>query len=278
MNSGLTLSSIHVYPVKGAAGISISEAEVDAFGLRFDRRWMWVREDGRFISQRSHRRMALVETGLENGSLVLRAPAMEPLHLPLGALDEECSGEEPVVIWNDQVSAVSASPEAHKWISTFLEEPIRMVFIPQNEVRSTDPDYAQGYRVGFADGYPFLMVSEASLAELNGRLEAPVPMDRFRPNLVVAGGEAFQEDQWGPVTVGEVPFRGVKLCGRCKVTTVDQRTAEQGVEPLQTLATYRTAGGKVVFGQNLVQLETGMVRVGDAVLPGLAETFRDPDR
>ncbi len=270
MTRALTLSALHIYPVKGAAGISLESAEVDTFGLRYDRRWMWVREDGRFITQRSHRQLALIRTSLEDGFLVLAAPGQGSLHLPLGVLDEpEPPGERlPVGIWVDEVRAVTASPEAHEWISAFLHEPIRMVYIPRDEVRATDPTYAEGYRVGFADGYPFLLTTEASLDDLNGRLDEPVPMDRFRANLVVSGAEPWEEDGWGPLTVDGVPFLGVKPCGRCKVTTVNQETGEQGVEPLRTLAEFRRIDGRVVFGRNLVQRGGGVIRVGGEVVVG----------
>jgi uncharacterized protein len=170
--------------------------------------------------------------------------------------------EVQVTLWNDQMRVPAPVPEADAWMSEVLGAPVRLVFQPDSVVRPADPRHAPGAEVSFADGYPVLVVGQASLDELNRRLDAPVPMDRFRPNVVVDGNlRAHAEDRWRRFRLGDVPCAGVKLCARCAVTTVDTVTAERGKEPLRTLATYRGWGGKVWFGQNVVPEASGR-RVG----------------
>ena len=170
-----------------------------------------------------------------------------------------------VTIWEDRCNAVTADPAAAEWFTGFLGTPCRLVRMPASTVRQVDLGWAvEGDRVGFADGFPFLLISQSSLDELNRRLDEPVPMDRFRPNVVVEGGEPFAEDGWAHVTMGEVGFRVVKPCARCVITTTDQLSGERGREPLRTLATYRRFGNKVLFGQNLIHNGTGVVRIGDS--------------
>jgi hypothetical protein len=164
------------------------------------------------------------------------------------------------------VHAAEAEPAAHAWFSRYLGFDCRLVYMDEAAHRPVDPQYApEGREVSFADGYPLLLTAEASLADLNARLDAPVPMNRFRPNLVVAGGMAFAEDGWSRVRIGAVPFQVVKPCARCVVTTIDPQTAAQGKEPLRTLSRFRRRQGKVFFGENLIPEQPGIVRVGDPV-------------
>lgn len=253
------LSSLHVYPVKACGGLSPAEWPVDDFGLRNDRRWMVVDLAGRFVTQREAPRLALIRPALETGGLVLRAPGMPELRLPLVPATRE---RVPVQVWRDATEAVPVSPEAAQWLSRYLGALVRLVWMPDDVVRPTDPAYADGYRVSFADGFGFLLVSEASLADLNRRLEAPLPMNRFRPNLVVSGTEPFAEDGWREIRIGGLQLRLVKPCGRCVVTTTDQETAERGREPLRTLATFREREQKLMFGMNGVHRGTGRLAMG----------------
>jgi uncharacterized protein len=217
------------------------------------------------------------EAGREAGSLALHrftllisAPRMAPLELPLRPSQPtkgEGAGGSPdtpleVEIWGDRVQAVASFPEADHWFSKALGRPCRAVFLPDGVRRNTDPEFAPGHEVGFADGYPFLLTSVESLADLNRRLPRPVPMDRFRANLVVQGGTAHAEDTWQEFRIGDVSFQVVKPCARCVVTTVDQESGKKGPEPLRTLATYRKRSGKVYFGQNLVHDGEGLLEVG----------------
>lgn len=259
-----TLASITVHPIKSAAGISVDAAEVHDHGLALDRRWMLVDRDGTFLSQRTVPRMALVRPEIGAHALAVRAPGMPTLEL---ALRPDGGRATHVSIWEDAVEAWAVDGEADAWFSRFLGREARLVYVPEEGLRQVDPAYAAiGDRVGFADGYPFLLASEASLADLNRRLPTPVAMARFRPNLVVRGFEPFAEDGWRRVRIGDVAFRVVKPCARCAITTVDPETAEVGKEPLRTLAGYRRVDGKVLFAQNLVHDGRGVLRTGDRVV------------
>lgn len=257
----MTLDEIVVYPVKGAGGTSVTEARVDDFGLHLDRRWMLVDGDGVFLSQRNDPRLALLRPRIRDGSLVLEAPGVEPFDLPATA-------ERParkVRVWDSTVEAVEVDGGVDHWIEAFLGRPARLVFMPESTLRPVDEDYAADARVSFADGFPFLLLSRESLEELNRRLDRPVPMNRFRPNLVVKGAGPHAEDAWRRIRIGEVEFDVVKPCARCAVTTVDQDSGRRGAEPLRTLSRYRKHDGKTWFGQNLVQRGTGTLRVGNPV-------------
>ncbi len=259
----MLLSQLNVYPIKSARGVSLEASEVDECGLRLDRRWMLIDEGGRFISQRRFPRMALIGVRLERDSLVVDAPGMPSLEMSLQPQAERLMLAG---VWDDLVEVSPVSDDAHRWFSEFLGARCRLVHLPDESVRQVDPGYGEwGDQVGLADGFPFLLVSESSLADLNARMEQPVPMDRFRPNLVVRGCGPFAEDEWKLVRIGPITFRVVKPCSRCAITSVDQRTAARGKEPLRTLARFRRWGTKVLFGQNLIHSGTGTLRAGDPV-------------
>lgn len=262
--SGPVVVSAHLYPIKSCAGTVVDALAADALGPVPDRRFMLVDRDGVFLSQRELPKLARVEPEVRADSLRVRASGTnDALDVPLAP-----EGERTVVrLWRDLVEVVRVSEEADGWFSECLGFPCRLVYLPEGSVRPVDPDYARpGDRVTLADGFPFLAVGEASLSELNSRLGEPLPMDRFRPNLVLGGTEAFEEDGWKRVRIGELEFRVVKPCSRCVITTVDQSTGEKtGREPLATLATFRDSPAGVLFGQNLIHSGPGTVRVGDAV-------------
>jgi uncharacterized protein YcbX len=259
----LVLSGLYVYPIKSCAGIALESAALSATGLRHDRRWMLVDETGGFLSQRAHPRMALVSVRISSERLIVGAPGMPDLEVPLQPDTEDLIS---VRVWGDESRGATAGEEADRWFGEFLGFPCRLVYMPDRGVRPVDSPHAEdGDRVGFADAFPFLLTSEASLDDLNHRMDEPVPMDRFRPNLVVRGCGPYAEDGWGRVRVGEVPFRVAEGCARCAITTVDQRTGVRGKEPLRTLATYRKYGGEVFFGRNLIHASLGTLRVGDPV-------------
>lgn len=257
------LSGIYIYPIKSAAGIALETAEVGKRGFQYDRQWMVVDATGKFMTQRQFPRMALITVRVENENLVINAPHRESLSLPL-QLDS--SDRIAVQVWRDICDAIPLGDAVAKWFSEFLETSCQLVYLPQNSVRPVNPLYAtQNEQVSFADGFPFLLISEASLQDLNARLDQPVPMNRFRPNLVVSGCEPFAEDTWHSIQIGAISFRVVKPCDRCVITTVDQSQGIRGKEPLQTLGEYRRWDGKIWFGQNLIQEQLGMLQVGDAV-------------
>jgi hypothetical protein len=260
----LRLSALNVYPIKSARGISLAESTVDDFGLRYDRRWMVVGESGVFLSQRSHPLLALVVPSIGDGVLQIDAPGMPTLRTPLHPQDTVATS---VTVWKDTCRGTWLGDQAAQWFSRFLGCPCMLVHIGDAVIRPANPMFApDGTRVSFADAFPFLIISEESLIDLNGRLANPVPMNRFRPNLVVAGGDPFAEDTWSVIDIGAVRLQMVKPCDRCLVTTTDQATGERGKEPLRTLATYRKVNGDVMFGQNAVHHSTGLLRVGDPII------------
>jgi len=259
----VAISGLYVYPIKSCAGISLDSAELNATGIRYDRRWMLVDETGEFMSQRAHPRMALISTHLSDEHLTVSAPDMPYLQVPFGPTNEDLID---VSVWGDMNQGAPVGKEVDRWFREFLDFPCRLVRKPDDDPRPVDSVYAEsGDQVSFADGFAFLLISEASLEDLNGRLEDPLPMNRFRPNFVVRGCNPYAEDEWGQVRIGGIPFRVAEACPRCAVTTVDQKTGTRGKEPLRTLATYRKSDGEVFFGRNLIHDALGTVRVGDTV-------------
>ncbi len=257
------LSAIYIYPVKSCKGIAVSSVEVGPKGPSMDRRWMIVDKDGRFLSQRQVPHMCLIETELLPGKLLLRKRGMPPLILPFG---KEGVKRE-VVVWKDTVAAVDQGDSAAEWLQEALQLEARLVFLPDETVRSVDGRYAKraSDEVGFADGYPFLLISEASLGDLSLRLGAPVPMNRFRPNLVISGCEPYEEDNWKQISIGSITFDCVKPCSRCVTINVDQITAEKSLEPLATLAGYRKVEKGIMFGQNCIHSTSGKLTCGSEV-------------
>ncbi len=264
------LTGIHVYPLKAAAGLALSSAMAGKRGLAHDRRWMVVDRDGLFLSQRQHPQLARIRTQLDaGGGLILHAANMPALVVPVPTRD---AVRRQVQIWRDRLEATCAGDRADLWLSRFLKTECALVFLPDDVQRPLAFPHAQpGEHVSLADGFPYLLIAEESLTDLNDRLTArdpanpPVPPDRFRPNLVVSGADAFAEDGWHRLRIADVVFRLAKPCSRCSVITVDQQTGRCGSEPLRTLATYRLRDGEVWFGVNLVAETTGWLRCGDIV-------------
>ncbi|HET8834564.1 MAG TPA: MOSC N-terminal beta barrel domain-containing protein [Gemmatimonadales bacterium] len=262
--AGPRLTGLHVYPVKSAAGLAPTAWDVGPLGFRYDRRWMVVDAGGRMLTQRSHPRLTQVRPAIGADCLRIEAAGMPALELPL---EPGPAVTIPVTIWDDACAGTWTGERSARWFSDVLETDCSLVHLAERNARTVDPDYAPpGHRVGFADGFPFLMISEASLADLNRRLDTPLPMNRFRPNLVIAGVEPFGEDRLAAFAIGAMTFSAVKPCDRCVVTTTDQVTGERGVEPLRTLATFRRSNGKVLFGQNVIHTGTGRLTVGDPLL------------
>lgn len=266
------LQSIHIHPVKAFRGLAPREAVVEPWGLAGDRRWALVDDGGKVVTQRQQPRLALAAAEpVPGGGVRLSAPGTDPLTVPV----PRPAGTVPVDIFGDKVEGVPAEDTAaHAWCSDYLGAAVRLVHMDDPATRRpVDPAYARpGETVSFADGYPLLLTTSASLDALNSLIaqgarpaEGPLPMNRFRPNVVVRNTVAWAEDDWSRVAIGEVTFRVTEMCGRCVVTTTDQHTAARGREPLATLGRHRRIGGKLAFGQNLVPLSTGVIRVGDAV-------------
>lgn len=252
---------LRIYPVKGARGSDVETLHFEDMGPRLDRRWMVVKPDGGFVTQRDTPRLATIRPTVAADTLTLEAPHTPAIGLPIAPRGERLK----VTVWSSIVDVRSVSPAADAWLSSVLGSAHRLVFISDDDVRHTDPAYAEGHRVSFADGYPALLVSQGSVDELARRVGREIPVERFRPNIVVSGNHPHEEDFWKEFTIGALPFRGVKLCARCKVTTTDQKsgTLDPEQEPLRTLARYRRIESLVYFGVNTVHLATGQISLGD---------------
>lgn len=260
------LSEINIFPVKSLKGIALDQAVVEDRGLAFDRRWMLVDDENKFLTQREFPVMARVSIEL-NGSQFTARVDEKQIDVPF----EPRSGEfRPTTIWKSTVRSEHYSAEVDQWFSNALGTRCRLVRMPESSRRAVNSDYAVRKSediVSFADGYPFMLLSQASLDDLNSRLAEPLPMNRFRPNFVVEGSEAFAEDGWKTIRIGETVFHVVKPSERCVIPTIDQATGvKTGKEPTKTLSTYRLKNGNVLFGQNLIaDIAGGTIRVSDAV-------------
>jgi uncharacterized protein YcbX len=260
----ISLSSLIYYPIKACRGIEVESSCVERMGLEHDRRMMVVTPEGEFLTQREHPRLALVTPKLRAGTLELSAPGYDSLQLGL-----QTSGTPwPVNIWKSKgVHAIDQGEEAADWFSSWLGAPVRLVHFADGYRRRINEQYAvnEDDHTGFADGYPILLTSEEGLQDLNARLEAPVPMNRFRPNLVVRGGEPFGEDTWNKIRIGDVELAVVKPCARCEVIAFDKATLERSKEPLKTLGKYRKHRLGAIFGQNVIPLNEGRIERGMTV-------------
>ncbi len=259
-----TVASLHLHPLKSCGGLPVSEALLVETGLDLDRAWMVVDPDGEMLTQRELPRLALVMPTLRHADLVLRAPGMLALHLRLDTVEEPTR----VRVWDDIVKAYDMGPLAAQWFSDYLGQPARLARFDPEEKRLADPKWSAGQaaEAAFADGFPLLVASTASLADLNARLAArgaaPVTMERFRPNIVIDGLQAFDEDNIGDLVIdtpeGPVHLRLTKPCVRCGIPNNDPATAEVGTEPGATLAGFRADArmdGGITFGMNAVVLE-----------------------
>jgi len=255
----MILTELWRFPVKSMRGSRARQLAVDARGLHLDRHWMLVDSQGRFLTQRQLPRMALLNTRLDGERLTLWVNDGEPLRV-------ESPADGPLLdvrVWRDACRARGVDPAVDAWLSDFLQTGCRLVCLPPEQVRAVDPDYARGgEQVGFADGFPFLLISQASLDDLNARLDEPVPMQRFRPNLVVEGCAPYAEDAWKRLRIGGMVFHVVKPCSRCIIPTIDPATAQRDAEPLRTLGAYRRRDNQVWFGQNLLHEGPGLLEEG----------------
>ncbi|HSW54722.1 MAG TPA: MOSC N-terminal beta barrel domain-containing protein [Ignavibacteriaceae bacterium] len=258
------LSEINIYPIKSLGGISLQSSEIEERGLKYDRRWVLVDETNTFFTQRDFPDMSLIKVSVEKDGLKLlhKQKSIESLLVPFSF---EHSKTDKVVIWNDTVIGEFYNSAIDEWFSEIIGINCHLVKMPESTNREVDNIYAENKTVSFADAFPFLIIGQASLDDLNSRMETPLPMNRFRTNFVFTGGEPFEEDNWKKFKIGNVIFQAVKPCARCVITTTDQETAERAQEPLLTLSKYRKIDNKVMFGMNLVCESTGKVKVGDKI-------------
>ncbi|KDN56881.1 MOSC domain-containing protein [Flavobacterium seoulense] len=265
----LQLSEIWIYPVKSLGGISLNESKVTDRGLEHDRRWLLVDENNCFITQREHPKLALFQTKITADFLEISHKAVQ--ESVKVSLNPDFSGNQKsieVTVWEDIVVAFEVSPEISQWFSAILGFAVRLVYMPDESLRKVEPDYAVTPNdvTSFSDGFPFLIIGQSSLDDLNSRMSQAVSIRRFRPNFVFTGGEAYEEEIWKEFTIGNLPFYGVKPSGRCIIITIDPETGiVSGKDPLFTLSKYKKVRKKVIFGQNVIAKQLGNIGVGDVI-------------
>lgn len=262
----IKIKSLHIYPIKSLGGIELSQTKVERRGLQHDRRWMLIDESGRFISQREYHSLALLQPSIEGEFLNIedRSGRMDPLKI---SMEEPQTEPIKVTIWDDECLAKPLGESISQWFSAFMNKSVRLVYMHKGSQRIADQRYAPQPDdvVSFADGYPMLVISQESLDLLSKKVGAEIPMNRFRPNMVLTGLEPHGEDTLAEVSINGLKLYGVKPCARCVMTTIDQQTAEKGKEPLKTLASYRKTGAKILFGENFIPEIEGQITVGDSV-------------
>lgn len=261
--SSIVVSELNTYPLKSATGIALDTMALDDRGPLYDRRWMLVDENYKFVTQRQYPKMCLIHTAYDNnGCLTLSAQRMSPISVQ----SEQSGNVVTVQVWRDSVEAIDCGDTAANWVSEFLGVSCRVVHMPDRVRREVNPDYASNREiVGFSDGFPLLLISQASLDDLNTRLSQPIAMNRFRANIIVTGCEAFAEDQWKIIRIGEMEFQVAKPCSRCVIPSIDPNTGVKQPEVVRTLAAYRRRNGKVYFGQNLLHRAKGQISINDPV-------------
>jgi uncharacterized protein YcbX len=259
----LRISQLFIYPVKSLGGIELTTAEVTDRGFKYDRRWMLVDKNNRFLSQREYAEMALLKVNItDNGLLVKHVHSDDSIIVPFESQINQ-TGE--FVIWDDTVTGQYVSNAIDQWFSKVLNINCRLVYMPDDSHREVNPKYAVDKITSLSDAYPFMMVGQSSLDDLNSRLTDKLPINRFRPNMVFTGGEPFDEDTMAHIKINGIDFYGVKLCARCPIPTIDQDTIAKSKEPTKTLLTYRRRNNDVYFGQNFVHNGEGVINVGDNI-------------
>lgn len=261
------LTGLIIYPIKSLGGVSVTSAQLTDRGLQHDRRWMLVDLENQFLSQRRIPEMALVHISIEAGGLQVRAPGrIDPLLVPYHTENPETAE---AILFEKKVLVQFCSPEADNWFSAVLGQACRLVYMPEHSRRLVSEKYAFNQEItSLSDDFPVLLISQASLDELNSRLDLPLHMNRFRPNMIIEGSFPFEEDTYKQIAIGEVPFRAAKACARCQIITIDQEDATIGKEPLKTLSTFRTIDHKVKFGMYLLPESLGSLKLGDELVAG----------
>jgi len=259
------ISQLYIYPVKSLGGIALQQAQVTSRGLQYDRRWMLIDENNHFLSQRKYPQMALFDVSIqEEGLKIKHRPSQESTLIPY---QPQTNIDVEVDVWDSLCTGTYVSCEVDEWFTRLLNINCRLIYMTDNSMRQVDERYAgPDHITSFSDGYPILLTSEASLADLNSRLAAPVNMSRFRPNIVISNTDPYLEDRMQHFELGSISFYGVKPCARCVMIGVNPLTADTDTEPLKTLASYRKGNNKVYFGQNLIHNGEGVIKVGDEVV------------
>ena len=262
MTPEIKVSGLSIYPVKSCREVKQSTSFVESFGLKNDRRWMVIDKNGVMLTQRKISKMCLIQPEMAVSGITLHASTMNSLHVEYPLNSKKIT----VKVWSDECQAFDAGDNAANWLSDVLSTKCRLVYFPEDEFRQIDLTYAEeGDKTAFSDGFPLLLISQASLDDLNQRLTQPITMNRFRPNIVVDGCEPFAEDSWKKMRIGEIDFRIVKPCSRCVIPSINIETAMREDEPTKTLASYRKQEKKIFFGQNVIANNIGSIEVGMSV-------------
>ncbi|GGI25378.1 MOSC domain-containing protein [Pedobacter mendelii] len=257
------LSEIYIYPIKSLGGISVNECLIEKKGLQYDRRWVLIDKEGTFITQRKYPLLALLQVSIVEDKIIVSHKENPNNSTSFDILQHKAK-LIPVAIWDDLTSGFEVNNLVSAWFSDYMNMPVKLVKMSEQEKRMVDPRYAMNNEiVSFADGYPCLLIGQSSLDNLNKKLEIPIYMDRFRPNFVFTGGEAHVEDSFKDFELSGVLFSAVKPCSRCVLITINQQTGIKSSEPLKTLSKYRTTNNKIMFGQNLIHQVSGIIHVGD---------------
>jgi len=259
----LSVSHLYVYPIKSLGGILLDQVQLTDRGLKHDRRLVLIDEDNRFISQREIARMALLQTALCGSKLIVfeKGNSGDAIEVDLKPAEGDVVK---VILFKDESEGIVLDETVNSWFSKKLDVNCRLVYMPDRVRRAVDPVYAHNDEItAFSDGFPLLLIGQASLNDLNNRLNQWLPMNRFRPNIVFTGGAAFEEDTMKEFEISKIRFAAVKPCARCVVTTIDQETGARGKEPLKTLNQYRQLNNKIYFGQNILYKGDGVLRIGD---------------
>ncbi len=260
----IKLEEINIYPIKSMGKISLKESKALIRGFEYDRRMMLVDREGQFLSQRRIPEMARFKISIDENGFIVQYD-LDNIRIPFKLSSEKT---RKVTVWDDRIDAPEADNHYNRWFSDHLDQECYLVFMDKISKRPIDPKYAvHNEHVSFADGFPYLITGTESLVDLNQKLETPVPMDRFRPNIVITTDVPFKEDDLNHFYIGEAIFKRVKPCSRCIITTTDQSTGIRSREPLKTLSEYRSIDQKVLFGQNLICLREGRVKTGDNLIP-----------
>lgn len=266
MSHVYTITDIIIYPIKSLGGIHLTEWMAEPEGLQYDRRWMLVDTNNRFISQREAPQLCLLKLSFHQHGFLIQHH-LHPHQQLLLPFEAATSQKETVQVWDHTLEAVAAGESFNEWFSDMLGLPCKLIKAVDYTHRRVNPNYALNQeRTVFADGYPVLIIGEESLNDLNARLTEPVPMNRFRPNIVFSGGLPFDEDNWSEIACTNVVLKPVKPCERCVITTINQHTALPGKEPLKTLATFRNINNKILFGQNALVMQPGKIKTGEMML------------
>ncbi|OEK06535.1 MOSC domain-containing protein [Roseivirga misakiensis] len=265
--ANLKISDLWIYPIKSLAGIQLTKATVERRGLQYDRRWVLVDENGVFVNQRDYPEMNFLQPIINESSITIKYKQGEKESLTF-SLSEPDTDPVKVTVWDDVCTGTPVDASADAWFSEFLGKPVRLLYMHKDGIRPADPRYAisDADEVSYADGYPILMISEASLALLNSKTEENIPMNRFRANIIISGADAHQEDSLHKIEIDGVKLFGVKPCARCVMTTIDIDTGLKGKEPLKTLSTYRKVGHKILFGENFIPASEGSIEIGQEII------------